>query len=115
MNHTMPAPEGVKPAMAGYPKDLDITVYDDGRWRYAASFPDDLGSFREVFLHPLDGRGWGIRLHEHIGSEEFQGESEPRWKGGLEIETIGAGPMSYEAARGAAEVWLRGGRISGVA
>lgn len=98
-----------------YPEDLDITVYDDGRWRYAASLPDFLGSFREVFLHPLSGDAWGLRLQEHVGSEEFQGETEARWKGGLEVETFGSGPISYETACASAEVWLRGGRILAVA
>ncbi|MNU56077.1 hypothetical protein D3C71_451640 [compost metagenome] len=112
MNKTIVGSEAAKPSVAlRYPEDLDITVYGDGRWRYAASFPDDIGSFREVFLHPLESGGWGIRLQEHVGSEEFQGETERRWKDGLEVESLGSGPMSYEVARGATEVWLRGGRI----
>ncbi len=111
MNQSIVGSEAAKSGALHYPEDLDITVYDDGCWRYAASFPDDFGSFREVFLHPLESGAWGIRLHEHVGSEEFQGETDRRWKDGLEVESLGSGPMSYEAARGAAEVWLRGGRI----
>jgi len=115
MNRSMSEAEAHKPEVMRYPEDLDITIYDDGRWRHAASYPDTRGYFREVYLRPLDGCGWGIRLHEHVASTEFQGETVPRWKDGLEIEDLGSGSMSYEMARGAAEVWIRGGRIVAVA
>ena len=115
MEQILSGSEASGSGVASYPKDLDITVYDDGRWRYAASLPDDEGSFREVFLHPVDGGSWGMRLHEHFGSDEFQGETTPRWKDGFEVNDLGSGFMSYDMARGAAEVWLRGGRIHTVA
>jgi len=115
MEQILSGSEASGSGVAGYPKDLDITVYDDGRWRYAASMPDEEGSFREVFLHPVDGGSWGLRLHEHIGSDQFEGETEPRWRDGFRIESFGGQPISYSVAREAAEGWLRGGRIGNVA
>lgn len=115
MSQSVVGHEKTQSSVQRYPDDLDITIYDDGRWRYAASFPDDFGSFREVHLQPAAGGGWNIRLQEHVGSEEFQGETKPRWKDGLEVDAIGSGVMTYEVARGATEVWVRGGRISAVA
>lgn len=98
-----------------YPDDLDITTYDDGRWHYAASYPDEIGSYREVYLMPKEGGGWKLKLHDHVGSTEIQGMTTSRWDRGFEVDRDRAGDMSYETARGTAEVWLRGGRIFGVA
>lgn len=100
-----------------YPPDFDIVTYDDGRWRYAASLPDDhdFGSFREVYLSRLEGGNWELRLYENVGSTEIHGVTSPRWERGLSIDTDGARLMTYETARDAAEVWLRGGSIFGIA
>jgi hypothetical protein len=38
-----------------------------------------------------------------------------RWDRGFVVDRDRSGDMTYETARGSAEVWLRGGRIFGVA
>jgi hypothetical protein len=99
----------------GYPDDLDITTYEDGRWRYAASFPDAAGAYREVYLTDNGEFGWSLGLFEHVPDPEVRGAILPRWNDGLVIDQDRFGKLSYETVRGSAEVWLRGGRIYGVA
>ncbi|NTF17003.1 hypothetical protein G6L37_00990 [Agrobacterium rubi] len=100
---------------AHYPDDLDITVYDDGRWHYAASFPDEFGSYREAYLSPTRADGWSVLIFDHVATREIQGETAARWEAGLLVDNDDGKWIGYEQARGSAETWLRGGRIFGVA
>lgn len=98
--------------MVEYPGDLDITIYDDGRWRYANSYPDIRGGFREVYLAPGE-RGWQLHLFDNIADPDTQGATKPRWTSGLVVD--GARGPTYDEARSAAETWLRGGEIYDIA
>lgn len=115
MEHVSIGKDTAEAAIVRYPDDLDITTYDDGCWHYAASYPDEIGSYREVYLAARDGGGWELRLYDHVGSTEIHGMTTPRWELGFVVDRDRSGEMSYETARGSAEAWLRGGRIFGVA
>lgn len=108
---------------AGYPADLDIIFYDDGKWRYVASLPDDEGGYRDASIFEASDGSWGFRINEFTGNEADEGFARERWEGGYTVDVGGtrsltstaAIPMSYEAARGSAEKWVRNGSLADVA
>lgn len=114
MEHASIATETARTGAAVYPDDLDITVYDDGRWNYASSYPDPRGGFREVYLVSGES-GWQLRLFENIADPDTQGVTKPRWTSGLAVGGEGSQAMTYGEARISAETWLRGGEIYGIA
>ena len=111
MDNAIAVVEASQQDLEVYPDKFDITTYENGRWHYAASFPDANGTYREVYLTPRNDGGWSVRVFEHVGEQKVQGQTVSTWDSGLLVDLEADGRLSYVRARTAAAAWLSDGCV----